>query len=94
MAVPRDDWPEWARQHYVHVDWDAWQPIKVRRVLSMRVLAVAVTRVEGAWCAYVDAVPGVNHELEQEAVLANGDKLDESVARALFPSFDFLPYST
>jgi hypothetical protein len=29
----------------------------VRVALSMGVLAVAVTRIEGTWSAYIDAVP-------------------------------------
>lgn len=63
------------------------------RALAMRVLAVAHTRVEGTWAAYCDAVPGMNHDREQDAVLKTGDKLSETVARALFPRFEKLPYA-
>ncbi len=55
------------------------------RALAMRVLAVAQTRIEGTWCAYIDAVPGARHREEYAAVLRHGDKLDEEVAAALFP---------
>lgn len=70
-----------------------FKPIVRRRALSMKVLAVAQTRVECAWAAYVDAVPGWNHDAEEEAVLLHGNKLQESVARALFPNFDGVPYA-
>ena len=61
--------------------------------LANRVLAVAATRVEGTWAAYCDAVPGDKHTAEANAVLANGDKLMEEVARVLFPMFKDLPYA-
>jgi hypothetical protein len=70
-----------------------FKPILRSRVLGSRVLAVAQTRVECAWAAYVDAVPGYNHQAEEQAVLAHGDKLQEGVARALFPNFDDVPYA-
>ncbi len=72
---------------------DAWTPVVIHRALSMRVLAVARTRIEGAWAAYIDAVPGMNHRSEIEPVLDNGDKLPEDVARAMFPAFDHVPYA-
>jgi len=71
----------------------AWQPWILRRALSMRVLVVARTRVECAWAAYCDAVPGMNHVHEMADVLDHGDKLPEHVARALFPEFDQVPYA-
>ena len=52
--------------------------------LSTRVLAVAATRTEGTWKAYIDAVPGWNHDNEWQKVLAHGAMLDEPVARLLF----------
>lgn len=71
----------------------AWQPFIVRRVLTRRVMIVAKTRVECAWAAYMDAVPGCNHDSEQEAVLRHGDKLLEETARFFFPEFDWVPYA-
>ena len=39
----------------------AWTPQILHRPLASRVLVVAVPRVECAWSAYIDAVPGVDH---------------------------------
>jgi hypothetical protein len=71
-------------------DWK--RPVFVR-ALARKVLVVARPRVEGAWCAYIDAVPGERHEAEKWGVLENGDKLPSEVARVLFPMFDGVPYS-
>src|SRR5258706_4411049 len=70
-----------------------WKPVVRRRALASRVLVVARTRVEGAWAAYCDAVPGYDHDDEQGAVLLHGDKLNETFARVLFPEFASLPYA-
>ncbi len=69
-----------------------WTPTIRVTALSMKVLVVAKTRIEGTWSAYCDAVPGDKHSAEWPAVLANGDKLMEKVARVLFPEFDEVPY--
>ena len=50
--------------------------------LACRVLMVVKRRVDGFAC-YVDAVPGHRHDDEWQAVLAEGDKLDEGSARAI-----------
>ena len=55
--------------------------------LGRNVLAVAKEGAVNDWAAYIDAVPGINHEAEVEHVMTNGDKLPERVARALFPEF-------
>jgi len=70
-----------------------WTPIIRTCSLAMKVLVVARTRIEGSWSAYCDAVPGNNHDVERAAVLANGCKISEGVARAMFPMFDELPYN-
>lgn len=70
-----------------------WVPIVHRHELSMVVVAVARTRIEGAWGAYIDAVPGYDHDAEQDKVLSNGTKLREDVARVLFPEFEGVPYA-
>ena len=70
-----------------------WSVFTLRHALANRVLAVANTRVEGAWCAYINAVPGRDHEMEQEEVLRVGDKLIEEVALLLFPYFEGIPYA-
>ena len=70
-----------------------WTPTVRIHALANKVLAVAATRVEGTWVAYCDAVPGDKHTAEANAVLANGDKLMEEVARVLFPIFADIPYA-
>ena len=70
-----------------------WSPYIRTCSLASKVLVVAKTRIEGTWAAYCDAVPGNNHDIERLAVLENGDKLTEEVARVLFPMFDDLPYA-
>jgi len=70
-----------------------WTPTIRMHALAMKVLVVAKTRVEGTWAAYCDAVPGYDHNAEYDAVLANGDKLMEEIARVLFPMFDDIPYA-
>jgi hypothetical protein len=57
------------------------------RALARRVLCVSKTRITGEWAAYVDAVPGKRHEDEWEEVARTGSKLDEPVARLLFPEY-------
>ncbi len=75
------------------IDRDAWKPIVHRRALHHDVIAVACTRAEGAWAAYIGAVPGQNHDDEQDAVLREGGKLPADVAKVLFPRFALIPYA-
>ena len=70
-----------------------WGPYIRIHELASQVLAVAETRIEGAWSAYCDAVPGNNHQVEYELVLRRGAKLSEHVARALFPELEEVPYA-
>jgi hypothetical protein len=70
-----------------------WEPTIRYYALSTRVLAVATTRIEGAWRAFVDVVPGYNHSEECRGVLDLGSVLEEKVARVLFPEFEDLPYA-
>jgi len=90
-----ETWPDWMKDHFKDstVRSGYWEKMTQHRGMSMKVLAVANTRIEGAWCAYVDAVPGMSHEDEAAEVLAHGSKLDEDVARALFPGFRDLYYA-
>lgn len=37
------------------------------------------------WAAYIDAVPGINHDDEEAAVASRGEKLPRSIALAIFP---------
>lgn len=68
-------------------------PLVFIHPLETHVLAVARTRVECAWSAYVAAVPGMSHLEEAPAVLERGAKLDEAIARVLFPRLDGVPYA-
>lgn len=87
--------PEPLRTHFAKNIEEAhvWKPIIRRRALASRVLVVARTRIECAWAAYIDAVPGMRHEEEVDQVLNYGAKLDESIARSLFHEFAGVPYA-
>ena len=53
--------------------------------LAMHVLAAAKFNYSvGDWAAYIDAVPGMNHEAEYEAVLKFGNKISKAMAETLF----------
>ena len=64
--------------------------------LAHDILAVARTRAEGTWAAYIAPVPGWNHDNEYQAVLDHGTKLDANVAEAIFRRTRFitLPYAS
>ncbi len=87
--------PEPLRSHFPKNQEEAREfvPQIAVRALASKVLVVANTRVECAWSAYCDAVPGMNHDHEVQPVLEHGSKLLEEVARALFPRFDDVPYA-
>lgn len=72
---------------------DAWKPTISVRALARRVLCVAVTRIEGRWKAYVDAVEGKSHEAEASEVIRQGVPLPASIAAAVFPEFKEVPYA-
>lgn len=72
---------------------ETWEPAVLHRALDRCVLAVARTRIEGAWAAYVSSVAGQNHRAEIADVLDRGARLDESIARAIFPVFENIPYA-
>lgn len=67
------------------------KPVYRIYALARRVLAVAVIE-DTHWCAYIDAVPGKNHEDERDAVVYAGVKLRERIARSLFLEI-IKPYS-
>ncbi len=72
---------------------DDWEPVIRWKPLASRVLIVAKTRAEGAWKAYIDAVPGIRHRDEVDEVLDYGDEASETIARIMFPEFEDLPYA-
>ena len=71
----------------------AWKVSIIVRALSRDVLAVAVTRIEGAWKAYIGAVAGQNHDTEWQEIQRSGATLPETVALAVFPEFEGVPYA-
>lgn len=93
--VRADGLPEPLRSHFPKSieEAEVFTPMQRYRALSSRVLVVAQTRVHCAWAAYCDAVPGINHREELSSVVSRGAKLDENVARLLFPEFDEVPYA-
>lgn len=63
------------------------------RALGRRVLVVAVADTENQlWAAYIDAVPGKNHEAEVAEVQKHGSKLPKDDACHHFPQFDPAKY--
>lgn len=62
------------------------------QALDGSVLVVAVQRVDG-WCAYISAVPGKDHSVEQVSVARKGTKLHEDIARAIFKEFEDMRYA-
>lgn len=74
-------------------DAKSWQPYVQYKALHRQVLVVATTRIEGAWKAYCGTVPGRRHDDEYLSVLAEGCKVPEVVARALFPEFEGVKYA-
>ncbi len=93
--IRAEQFSEPLRSHFPKSSEEAavWTPWYRTRALTARVLVVAVTRITGEWAAYCDAVPGKRHEDEWQAVSDYGTKLDEAVARTLFPLFDEVPYA-
>lgn len=71
-------------------------PMQLRHELARQVIAVAhpMGHDPRDWTAYIDAVPGQNHDHEEDAVLAQGAKLRKRVAIALFPQFSPSHYET
>ncbi len=72
---------------------EAWKPAIVVRALARRVLCVAVTRIEGRWKAYCDAVDGQSHDDEAGEIIKLGVPLYPAVAAAVFPEFAEIPYA-
>jgi len=72
---------------------DTWVPFVKVKAASSRVLIVARTRIEGAWSAYLDAVPGYDHDEEWKGVVRFGLKQPEEIARAFFPGLKDIPYA-
>lgn len=63
------------------------------KALDLHVLVVAVKRDEGCWCAYIKDTPGDNYEKELERVKNHGNKLPKTIALAIFPMYEEIPYA-
>lgn len=69
-----------------------------KEALGAQVLAVSSANyVDGTdelfdWCAYIDAVPGMDHNIEWLEVKRHGSKLPAKVAAAIFPGLDIKKY--
>jgi len=93
--------PEQWRDHFPRPVWGGgseeelreWRPYIRLHGLAPRALAVCTTRIEGAWCAYIAAVPGNDHRAEVVEVLNHGTKLLPEIARAMFPELAEVPYA-
>jgi hypothetical protein len=72
---------------------DAWKKSYCVRAIHCKVLAVAVTRIEGAWACYLAPVDGQNHDDEWFDVWQHGVKQPKDVADVLFPRYAHLPYA-
>lgn len=69
-----------------------WAPHVAVYAMARSVVVVANTRVEGRWKAYIDAVPGKNHDLEWQDVRRQGVTVPHRIARVMFPGFADIPY--
>ena len=73
---------------------DNWEPYTIILPLHQNVLCIAQSRIEGTWSAFCSTVPGCKHSDEYQPVLDYGDCIPEHIARAMFPQFADVPYST
>lgn len=61
--------------------------ILVTRALAKNVLVVAVVDEDiRDWAAYIDAVPGMDHEQEKHEVARVGNKIPYEIAKLIFPA--------
>ena len=59
--------------------------------LATNVMTFAIANVSvGDWAAYIDAVPGINHDKELDQLLEKrmSSKLPYEIAKIIFPYFD------
>ncbi len=65
--------------------------------LAQKVLVVCVANFRETkelfdWSCYIDAVSGINHDLEYQRVATHGTKLNPKFAALLFPDLDIEKY--
>ena len=61
------------------------------RALASRVMTFAVANITvGDWAAYIDAVPGENHDIEFDQLLEkrSSTKLPYAIAKIIYPHYD------
>jgi hypothetical protein len=59
----------------------------ITHALAQKVLAIAVVNESvGDWSAYINAVPGHNHDIEKVEAARTGEKLPYQIAAILFPN--------
>jgi hypothetical protein len=63
-----------------------------RKAMARDVLVVARKGRVNDWAAYIGAVPGQNHDREEEEVARHGRKLLREEAMVFFPQFDPAKY--
>ena len=91
----RGSWPVWAIEHFPDPEeTDQWEPLVWHYALHGQVLAVAKTRIEGAWKAYCANVPGHDCSQEEQYVLDFGNQITEAIALAIFPHMKGIPYAS
>lgn len=60
--------------------------ILITYAFNQKVLAVAAVNCNVKdWAAYIDAVPGTNHDYEKYEVARVGNKLPYEIAKLIFP---------
>lgn len=60
---------------------------------GLMITAVARTRIDGSWRAYIGVTTGDYPEIESKRILSHGAKLAADTARTIFKKFDKLPYA-
>jgi len=69
----------------------AYEHVASHHALAIKVLTFAVANVSvGDWAAYIDAVPGIDHDKEFDQLLKKrrSAKLSHDIAKIIFPSYD------
>ena len=72
-----------------------WEPAIFHRSVGPEIVAVAKSRIEGKWRAYIATTTEANHDNAIEATINWGIPVDEKLARGLFPvEFTEVPYAS
>ena len=90
VGLGEEPMPGWAKEHFAA---RPWHRRTMMRSLGPEVLAVAHTRIERKWCAYIGRVFSEDYTEDFGHILAEGTKLDPDLAFQLFPEFLGVPYA-